>query len=309
MSITKKYSSLADASRIYLLPNLFTATNLFCGFLSIIRCIQARYSVQDVATIHRYYQQAVWLILFAGVSDMLDGRVARLKKKESLFGMEFDSICDMVSFGVAPALMVFLLILSPVGEFSFFRQLGWLFGFIYLLCAAVRLARFNVITSPLLPRDDPHPSSDFLGLPVTVAAGVVASFVLIVNSYDLNTFAIFLPPLMLFIAYLMVSNIPFPSFKKINWNTKTRLSTFIFIIAVLVTIMWFHEIAWAIVFLSYISYGIVRHLRRQRMISLHQKSEDFEEQEIYEEEDASYDDDEESSYDDEDTYDDEQDEQ
>jgi CDP-diacylglycerol--serine O-phosphatidyltransferase len=278
MSFMKKYSSMADASRIYLLPNLFTATNLFCGFLSIIRCMQARYSVQDPATIHRYYQQAVWLILIAGLSDMLDGRVARLKKKESLFGMEFDSICDVVSFGVAPALMVFLLILSPMGEFSFFRQVGWLFGFIYLLCAAVRLARFNVITSPLLPKDDPHPSYDFLGLPVPAAAGVVASFVLIVDSYDLHVFAICLPLLMLFIAYLMVSNIRFPSFKKIDWNTKTRLSTFILIIAVLVTIIWFHEVACAIVFLSYISYGIARHVRRKRTMVRHYRPDTYSEE-------------------------------
>ncbi|MDR2812347.1 MAG: CDP-diacylglycerol--serine O-phosphatidyltransferase [Puniceicoccales bacterium] len=266
MSFIKKYSNVTDASRIYLLPNLFTATNLFCGFLSIIRCVQARYSVQDEGLIHRYYQQAVWLIFFAGLSDMLDGRVARLKKKESLFGMEFDSICDMVSFGVAPALMVFLMILSPTEEFSFFRQVGWLFGFIYLLCAGVRLARFNVITSPLLPKDDPHQNCDFLGLPVPAAAGVVASFVLIINSYDLNAFAILLPPLMLFIAYLMVSNIRFPSFKKIDWNTRTRLTSFVVIIGALVTILWFHEFSCAIVFLSYIIYGLVRHSRRQRML-------------------------------------------
>jgi CDP-diacylglycerol--serine O-phosphatidyltransferase len=269
MSFTKKYSSVADASRIYLLPNLFTATNLFCGFLSIIRCVQARYSVQDSALIHRYYQQAVWLIFLAGLSDMLDGRVARLKKKESLFGLEFDSICDMVSFGVAPALMVFLLILSPTEEFSFFRQVGWLFGFLYLLCAGIRLARFNVITSPLLPRDDSHQSHDFIGLPAPAAAGLVASFVLIINSYDLNAFMILLPPLMLFIAYLMVSNIRFPSFKKIDWNVRTRLSTFVVIIGVLVTIMWFHEFSCAIVFLSYIICSLVRHSRRKRMAPAH----------------------------------------
>ncbi|MDR1435318.1 MAG: CDP-diacylglycerol--serine O-phosphatidyltransferase [Puniceicoccales bacterium] len=269
MSFTKKYSNVADASRIYLLPNLFTATNLFCGFLSIIRCVQARYSLQGTAHIRSYYQQAVWLILFAGLSDMLDGRVARLKKKESLFGMEFDSICDMVSFGVAPALMVFFLILSPTGEFSFLRQVGWLFGFIYLLCAGIRLARFNVITSPLLPKDDPHPNYDFLGLPVPAAAGVVASFVLIINSYDLNAFTIFLPPLMLFIAYLMVSNIRFPSFKKIDWNTRTRLSSFVIIIGLLVTVLWFHEISCAIIFLSYIVYGIVRHTHRQKTAHSH----------------------------------------
>lgn len=265
MSFTKKYTNIADASRIYLLPNCFTATNLFCGFLSIIRGIQARYSAGSLDLSHRYYQQAVWLILLAGLADLLDGRVARLKKKESLFGLEFDSISDMVSFGVAPALMVFLLILSPCDEYSFFRQIGWIFGFVYLLCAGVRLARFNVITSPLLPKEDPNPSGDFLGLPVPAAAGVIASFVLIVNSYDLNTFSIILPPLMLGVAYLMVSNIRFPSFKKLSWNTRTQLGTFVGIIAVLATICLFHEVACAIVFLSYISYGLVRHFHRENL--------------------------------------------
>ncbi|UPA28508.1 MAG: CDP-diacylglycerol--serine O-phosphatidyltransferase [Verrucomicrobiota bacterium] len=264
MSVSKKYSNVADASRIYLLPNIFTATNLFCGFLSIIRCIQARYATTDAATAHRFYQQAVWLIFFAGLADMLDGRVARLKKKESLFGLEFDSISDMVSFGVAPALMVFLRILSPCDEYLFFRQLGWMIGFIYLLCAGVRLARFNVITSPLLPREEAIPSYDFLGLPVPAAAGVIASFVLIVDSYDLHVFSIFLPFIMLLTAYLMVSTIRFPSFKKINWSTRTRLGTFVAIIGVLATISWFHQFSCAIVFLSYVVYGLVRHVRQER---------------------------------------------
>jgi CDP-diacylglycerol--serine O-phosphatidyltransferase len=181
----------------------------------------------------------------------------------------------MVSFGVAPALMVFLLILSPTGEFSFFRQVGWLFGFIYLLCARISLARFNVTTSPLLPRDDLHPNYDFLGLPIPAAASVFASFVLIINSYDLNTFAIFLSPIMLLIAYLMTNNIRFPSFKKIDWNTRTSLSSFVIIIGVLVTVMWFHEISYAIIFLSYIVYCILFNSRRRKWAHFHSHHQDY----------------------------------
>ena len=115
---------------IYLLPNLLTAGNLFFGFLCIIRCIQAKYCDEGLSTY--YYNQAVWCIFWSFVCDGLDGRVARLGGKESLFGKEFDSIADVISFGVAPAMMVFFLILSPTNNYPFFRKIGWVIGlFIY----------------------------------------------------------------------------------------------------------------------------------------------------------------------------------
>ncbi|MDR0351756.1 MAG: CDP-diacylglycerol--serine O-phosphatidyltransferase [Puniceicoccales bacterium] len=260
----KKFETIEDASRIYLLPNFFTASNLFFGFSAIIRCIQAKYTAITPSMAHLYYTQAVWLVLFAALADALDGRVARLGKRESLFGMEFDSIADMVSFGVAPALMVFFLILSPTEGLTIFRQIGWLIGFVYLLCAGIRLARFNVITHPLLPQDELRKSSkDFLGLPVPAAAGAIVSIVMIINSYELsNGFLITLPPLMLLIAYLMVSTIPFPSFKKVDWNTKTKLNTFIIGIAIIAIVVWFHEFSMAIIFLSYMFFGVARHISK-----------------------------------------------
>ncbi|RME68056.1 MAG: CDP-diacylglycerol--serine O-phosphatidyltransferase, partial [Verrucomicrobia bacterium] len=155
----------AQASRIYLLPNLMTAGNLFCGFVAIIRCIQARFAVvtETGESSQHLYTEAVWFIIAAVVFDSLDGRLARLGGRESLFGREFDSIADVVSFGVAPALLVFFLILSP--ELSaYFRPIGWFIGFIYLLCAAVRLSRFNVITHPLIyPNQAKYNTKDFVG--------------------------------------------------------------------------------------------------------------------------------------------------
>ena len=100
----KKYADSAEASHIYLLPNSLTAGNLFFGFLAILRCIQAN-SATDPETISRFFTQAVWFILFGVICDALDGRVARLGGRESLFGKEFDSIADIISFGVAPAMM------------------------------------------------------------------------------------------------------------------------------------------------------------------------------------------------------------
>jgi len=124
------------------------------------------------------FKWAVWLILGAAAFDTLDGRLARVGGRESLFGAEFDSLADVVSFGLVPALLVFFLILSPTHGYPIFQQLGGFLSFIYLLCAAIRLARFNVITNPLLHRDSKDSSKDFLGLPVPAAAGTVASLVL-----------------------------------------------------------------------------------------------------------------------------------
>jgi CDP-diacylglycerol--serine O-phosphatidyltransferase len=207
----------------------------------------------------------VWFVFLSGICDSLDGRVARLGGKESLFGKEFDSIADVVSFGVAPALMVFLMILSPTEQFPFFRQVGWIFGFLYLLCASVRLARFNVITHPLLPKTEQEKNNyDFLGLPVPAAAGVIVSLVLVLNEYDLKSWSLILPPLMLLIAWLMVSNIYYPSFKKVDWNTQTKWGTFLSAMTVLSLVALLRDIALAAIFLGYVFWGICRHVARRK---------------------------------------------
>lgn len=256
------YRDAREASHIYLLPNSLTAGNLFFGFLAILRCIQARDATipdQEAA----YFTQAVWFILFAVICDALDGRVARLGGRESLFGKEFDSIADIISFGLAPALMVIFLILSPSGKHEYFLQIGWLIGFIYLLCSGVRLARFNVLTHPMLPPDEQmRGTKDFLGLPVPAAAGMIASLVLVLTSYDLHWLSLVLPPFMLAIAMLMVSNIHYPSFKNIDWQTSTRFRTFILLVIGLGLIFTFRKFSFAILFFAYIAYGPLRHLFR-----------------------------------------------
>ena len=198
-----KYTDANEASQIYLLPNSLTAGNLFFGFLAILRCVQANYAT-DPLVVSNNYKQAVWFILFGVICDALDGRVARLGGRESLFGKEFDSIADIISFGVAPALMMIFLVLTPtVDQYPVFLQISWLIGFVYLLCAAVRLARFNVLTHPmLLPAEQLEGTSDFLGLPVPAAAGMIASLVLVILSLEIPTFdsrslALLIPPFML----------------------------------------------------------------------------------------------------------------
>ena len=264
--------TVTNASRIYFLPNLMTAGNLLCGFVAVIKCIQAHYLMRGREVITPdaagLFIQAVWLIFGAMAFDMLDGRLARMGGRESLFGAEFDSLADVVSFGVAPALMMFFLILSPTQGYPIFQNIGWFLGFIYLLCAAIRLARFNVITNPLVHRGQTESSKDFIGLPVPAAAGTVAALVLFILNLaqadrSLQSWALALPPLLVMIAILMVSNIRFPSGKRIDLQTKTRLPSFILFLCTAAAVVVFKEVAMLIVAFGYIFFGIIRHIRRK----------------------------------------------
>jgi CDP-diacylglycerol--serine O-phosphatidyltransferase len=267
--------NVTQASRIYFLPNLMTAGNLFCGFMAIVNCIQARLAESAPsgeylgATPADHYRYAVWFIFGAAAFDTLDGRLARMGGRESLFGAEFDSLADVVSFGVAPALLMFYLILSPTQGILWFRNIGWFVGFVYLLCAAMRLARFNVITNPLLYRGKKESSKDFIGLPVPAAAGTVASLVLfLLNLADadksLKSWALALPFLMLLIAFLMMSTVRYPSGKNVDLQTETRLQTFVGFLIFIGLLLLYKEIAVLTAFLGYIFFGLIRHWRRPR---------------------------------------------
>jgi len=268
-----RYAGTAEASRIYFLPCLMTAGNLFCGFAAIMRCVEAKFTARielldplfaaSQKSPAQIYEQAIWFILAAVLFDSLDGRLARLGGQESLFGMEFDSLSDIVSFGVAPALLVFFMILSPTQDLPLYRQLGWLIGFVYLACSAIRLARFNVITSPLLKQDEALPKGEFLGLPVPAAAGTIASIVMMLNrlpSRDIPTISLILPPFLLIVALLMVSKVHYPSFKNLDWKTNIGAGTLIFMLAMIFLIYQFHYFAIGAVFISYLFFGIGRHL-------------------------------------------------
>lgn len=266
---------VTQASRIYFLPNLMTAGNLFCGFMAVINCIQAR--LAETALDSEYlggsptdhYRMAVWFILGAAAFDTLDGRLARMGGRESLFGAEFDSLADVISFGIAPALLMFFFIISPTQGIMWFRNVGWFVGFVYLLCAAMRLARYNVITNPLLYRDDGETSKDFVGLPVPAAAGTVAALVfflvqLVESDKSLNRWALTLPFLMLLIAFLMVSKVKYPSGKKLDLQTTTQMGHFILFLVVVGLIVVLKEIAMLLITLGYIFYGLFRHTKMRR---------------------------------------------
>lgn len=181
---------------IYLLPNLFTAAGLFCGFFAIAQ------------TMDGYYFTAAFGILAAQFFDGLDGRVARLTNTTSRFGVEFDSLCDLVSFGVAPAVLVYKWALVPWGAW------GWLATALFACCAAVRLARFNTMVG----RSD---EGYFLGLPVPAAAALLVGCVFVYNYLGHSSLPdkhIALLLLTYALAALMVSSVPYPSFKQLNLN-------------------------------------------------------------------------------------------
>lgn len=199
---------------IYLLPNLLTLGALFAGFYAII------------AGMSGDFNEAGWAILIAAVLDGLDGRVARLTNTQSAFGAQFDSLSDMVSFGVAPALIVFSWALSSLG------QAGWAASFIYMSCAALRLARFNVQLGIVDKRF-------FVGLQSPVAAGLVTFVVWVGFKYDVEItplVAIGVALLTAFTGILMISNYRYYSFKEIHFRGTVPYVVFLMAVVLLVVI-------------------------------------------------------------------------
>ena len=263
------YASPEEAARIYLLPNLLTAGNMLCGFLAIKTCIEARF-VTEAAARGDHYILAVWFIVVGCLCDLFDGRVARASGRLSLFGAEFDSIADIISFGMAPALMACFLLIQP-GQNEDLRLATWLLAFVYLVCAGVRLARFNVLTNPLIPGNERRiRGGDFVGLPSPAAAGMVASVVLVLAEIlradpqgleqNRGLLGAVLLPLMLLLSWLMVSNIRFPGFKQVTWDARARTRGFVLLIVVGLALFRFKEYTVPAIFGGYILFGIYRHL-------------------------------------------------
>lgn len=263
---------LVNFPKIHLLPNLMTAGNLICGFCAILQIIHAALAAKAAAaggldagemagSPASHYQNAVWFILGAFLFDLLDGRLARLGGQETAFGKEFDSLADVVSFGVAPALLVYQLVLRD------FDRLGAMIASLYLLCGALRLARFNATHSgtPKHP-----PDREFTGFPIPAAAGVIASLTLFIlwmdaGKKELGALKYALAVLAVGLSFLMFSRLKYPSFKNLNWKTKRSLPVFLGIIGALFATAMNPEWMPAVIFLAYLLYGIVRPLISRRM--------------------------------------------
>jgi CDP-diacylglycerol--serine O-phosphatidyltransferase len=249
----------SDDSRlkIYFLPNLLTAGNLFCGFVALTKIVEAdplsdAYSGQ--------IKLALAFILLACIFDLLDGRAARLGGAESPFGREFDSLADLISFGVAPAFLVHRIVLRDV--FVRHPEIGWFIASIYLICGAFRLARFNVLS--LQPGGS---GRDFLGFPIPSAAALVASLTLLMMWIDEKDFPVgylryVLPVLMLFLSWMMVSHVRYPSFKSLDLRaTRTFTKTLVAILFVGCVLVLREKILVFVLpafFTLYLIYGFVR---------------------------------------------------
>ncbi len=199
---------------IYLLPNLFTTGALFAGFYSI------------VAAMNEQFEPAAIAIFVAMVLDGMDGRIARLTNTASEFGMQYDSLSDMVSFGLAPALIMYQWALSDIGK------LGWLASFVYTASAALRLARFNTQVASIDKRF-------FQGLPSPAAAAVLAGMIWFGSSYGLTdgtTVLVFCLPVTILVGILMVSNIRYHSFKQLDLKGRVPFIAVLVIIPVFVFI-------------------------------------------------------------------------
>lgn len=242
-----------NGPKIYLLPNLMTAGNLFCGFAAIFKIIDARLLTAADKVVGFEYHQAIAFMLGACVFDLLDGRLARLGGHESPFGREFDSLADIVSFGMAPALLVYQIVLAD------FHRLGWILAFVYLLCGALRLARFNCVAA----ENHSNPEKDFYGFPIPAAAGLIGSltlFMLWVNEGErsIGNWKFVLPPLLLFLSFMMFSGVRYPSFKAVNWRSQRSIPRFLGIILLLVFSAMNYEWMPALIFVLFLLYGFVR---------------------------------------------------
>lgn len=201
---------------IYLLPNLFTTAALYAGFYSILATIDMRYEVSAIS------------IFVAMLLDGMDGRIARLTNTQSDFGMQYDSLSDMVAFGVAPSLLVYQFCLANLGN------IGWLSVFFYTACVALRLARYNVQSGT----DD---KSFFQGLPSPVAAAVLAGLVwLCVHNQYLITgiWSFFVIVLCVILSLLMISSMRYHSLKQFDLRGKMPLLRMIFVLSVFVLIAY-----------------------------------------------------------------------
>jgi CDP-diacylglycerol--serine O-phosphatidyltransferase len=242
---------------IYLLPNLLTTAAMFCGFFSIVQSINGEFG------------RAAWAILFAGIFDALDGRVARLTHTHSDFGVEYDSLSDLTSFGLAPAVLAYTWTLGVFGKF------GWAAAFLFFACGALRLARYNI---QKMDEERRH----FQGLPIPPAAYAIAGYVIFHIHWkgsDVTVNSLLMLLMAVGLAFLMVSTIPYQSFKNLNWRSRQSflvlvgMAVALFIVASAPTVMIF------LITMVYVGSGLVSYAWK-RFRSRHRQDEDEESPEL-----------------------------
>jgi len=248
--------------KIYFLPNLLTAGNLFCGFVALTKIVEANLTPSPEGVVDwGAIKLALAFILLACIFDLFDGRVARMGGVESPFGREFDSLADLISFGVAPAFLVHRVVLGEV--FENHPQIGWFIASIYLLCGAFRLARFNCLSTMA----GGGGGKEFLGFPIPSAAGLVASLTLLIVHLNENERGLghwkYVPAVVLvFLSAMMVSTVRYPTFKSLGLRSTSTFTKAILAALFLGGLLILQEKALFYVlpafFTLYLVYGFVR---------------------------------------------------
>jgi CDP-diacylglycerol--serine O-phosphatidyltransferase len=234
---------------IYILPSLLTCGSISSGYLSILSSIDGDFS------------KAAWFIVLAVAFDMTDGRVARLTKTTSEFGVQLDSLGDLISFGVAPSVMIYQLVLNSMSK------VGMAIAILFVLCSALRLAKFNVSAH------GGTVCSSFIGLPTPASAGLLVSFVLSYELLDLGQSLSFktipilmksmplffkiMPVVMVVLSLLMVSNIPYYSFKKMKLSRPKTFRLLVLVVLLLFLIIAFPQNVIFVLFSLYILSGLI----------------------------------------------------
>ncbi|HSW64047.1 MAG TPA: CDP-diacylglycerol--serine O-phosphatidyltransferase [Dissulfurispiraceae bacterium] len=236
MKFRHKKGRFQDTARkgIYVLPNALTLCGMFCGFFAIIQAVDGNYLL------------AAWAIVVANIFDGLDGWIARLTNTSTRFGVELDSLSDLVAFGVAPAVMMYKWALLP------FERLGWAAAFLFAACGALRLARFNVQTVT-------SSSKSFKGLPIPGAATVIASLVIFYYEFwqGIPEKHFFFPLIMIVTSLLMVSTLKFHGLKEIDFREKKPFWLLILFVAILFFLLVHPQIAIFVFAMIYVSVGII----------------------------------------------------
>lgn len=217
---------------IYVLPNLFTSASLFSGFYAIVAAMEGRFEAAAVA------------VMISALLDGLDGRIARLTNSASQFGVEYDSLADVIAFGVAPGILAFQWALRPFG------RLGWLAAFMFVICGALRLARFNVQKS----HED---VSHFKGLPIPAAAFFIAAMVLFVESWEssLDMRSAMIIVIIYILSFLMVSTLHYASFKKFDIRNRKPFNLLLSLILVAMIIAYKPKVMLFLLIFGYVVSG------------------------------------------------------
>ena len=254
MKAKRKYRSRKDKKKgIYVLPSLLTSASLFGGFYAIIAAIQGRFEAASIA------------IMLSCVFDALDGKIARMTGTTSHFGAEYDSLSDLVAFGAAPGVLAFQWALEPFG------RLGWLASFTFVICGALRLARFNV-------QNKAAKSSFFKGLPIPAAAGMIASLILFestLGGLDTSRHLLFII-LIYVLSFLMVSTLRYPSFKELELKRSKTFNVLVSTILILIVIAYKPKVMLFVILTIYTLSGPVialYFLRKRRTKQMGQSEE------------------------------------